>query len=154
MRLSRPRPDLLILEHGPWTTLVGIFVVVALLVVWSFSKGFEAGLVVSLGCAGYAWFASRRFERLRVVFDAGAGRVDIRRRTGRDGAGAASYALDEIGGVEAVTTGDGKYAKYQLVLVIPTGPHAGRHPLNAFDIPDRNGPELALAITSWLRQNQ
>jgi len=154
VKILQPKRDRLILEHRPWVTFAGIFVVVALLITWSFGRGLETGLVVSLGCAGYAWFASRRFEQLRVVFDAQAGRVDIHRRTGRDGASAASYALDEIGGVEAATTGEGKYTKYQLVLVIPAGPHAGRHPLNAFEIPDRNGPELAMAINSWLRHTQ
>lgn len=154
MKTSQPKPDLLILEHGPRTTLVGIFGVVVLLVIWSFSQSFETGLFVSLGCAGYAWFAARRLEQLRVVFDADAGRVDIRRRTERYGAGAASYGLDEIGEAEADISGSGKYEKYQLYPVIPTGPHAGGHPLNTFEIPDRNGPELALAINSWLRHNQ
>ena len=154
MKFLQPKRNRLILEHRPWLTFVSSVVVVALLVIWSFGQGIEAGLVVSLGCAGYAWFASRRFEQLRVVFDADAGRVDIHRHTGRDGASAACYALDEIGGVEADTTGDGKYTKHQRVFVIPAGLRAGRHPLNAFEIPDRNSPELALAINSWHRHNQ
>lgn len=154
MKIRQPKRERLIVEHGPWRTLLSVFAVIAGLIVYAFNQGLAAGLVVSLLGVGIAWQGARRLELTRVVFDADRRRVDIRRRTGQYGSGAASYALDEVGGVEAVTAGEGIYAKYQLVLVIPNGPHAGRHPLNQFEIPGHNGRDLAVSINSWLKHNQ
>jgi len=154
MRISQPKPTLLILEHGPWRNLFAIFAIVVALVLWAFAKGLATGLVVSLLCIGFAWLGARRFEQVRVVFDRTSGRVDIQRRTSRYGSGAAAYDLDEIGHVETEVSGSGKHKMYQLVLVIPTGPHAGRHPLSVFEIQDKRTPELATAINYWLKKKQ
>lgn len=120
MKVTRPNPDVLVLEHGLCAVVLIVFAVVGGVVVWAFTFGALAGLGASIVAFGFAWLASRRVERVRAVFDKRNGRVDIRRRTARRGVGRASYDLAEIGGVDVEETGAGRHRLFQLVLVNPT----------------------------------
>lgn len=154
MTLSQPGRGRLILEHKPWNTFLTVFVASALCLAVGFRHG-PTGALVASGLA--AWLArrgARPFEYLRAVFGAEADRVSIGRRTGRHDATASSHALAETGSADAPVTGTPKHPIVRLALLIPEGPHAGQHPLNLFAIPGRGGPDLALAVNSWLKHNR
>lgn len=154
MKILSDTPDLLIVEDRPVLlalALIGFilaFVAAGLGIVLA---GEWWGLLLALGGGGMGLVAFWAFvRRVQVVFHRPEAYVELRRRN-LFGGSRVRHALAEIDRAEIEEShSSDSGTTYRIVLVIPSGQSAGRHPVTLAFSSGRGHHRAAKAINAWL----
>lgn len=156
MKVLTDTPDLLIVEDRP--VLIAVLLIVFTLIFVGVGlallmAGEWFGLLFALGGGGAGFVAFWGFvRRVQVVFHRPERYVEFRRRNMFNDS-SVRHGLEEIerAEVEETYTSEGSHA-YRVVLVVPQGQSAGRHPITVAYSSGTAHLRVAEAINSWLER--
>lgn len=155
MKVITNTPDLLVVEDRPVLIallLIGFILVFLAVGLGLLLAGEWLGLVFALGGGGAGFLAFWGFvRRVQVVFHRPGAYVEFRRRNIFRGA-RVRHALGEINRAEVEENRSSDGATYRVVLVVPEGQSAGRHPVTLAYSSGRSHARAAEAINTWLEQ--
>lgn len=164
MKVTRNRPDQLILADTPW--FIGIMLIIFILafvgpglaLASTGGEGIIFGLIFALGGGGLGFGAFCAFvRRVQIIFDRPGNRIVIQRQSvfGRE---TVEHTLANLSHAEVERTTstreDRSQTLYRPVLVLDNGMSEGRHPIVEAYSSGSGARQLAEAVNAWLPARQ